>query len=231
MFLNDAFDAVFDRQFRPERPIPAGHITRPAVWRWGLLWLTTGSACLFWINQTTGVIGVVLAVCILLYDAMHKKITFAPVLMGLCRFVLYFAAASAAAEKVTGWAAWCGLAMGLYIVGLSCFARFESMQGPLRFWPLVFLVSPVVLAMLMNAGPYRQNALLLSAVFGLWCLKTLRYAFSSTERDIGRTVSGLLAGIVFVDWLAVADAPREMGIAFIALFATALLLQKLVPAT
>src|SRR6059058_5699428 len=42
MFLNDAFDAVFDRQYRPERPIPSGHITRSTVWKWGLYWLVLG---------------------------------------------------------------------------------------------------------------------------------------------------------------------------------------------
>src|SRR5258706_9705876 len=33
MFLNDAFDADFDRQRRPSRPIPSGKITPEIVWR------------------------------------------------------------------------------------------------------------------------------------------------------------------------------------------------------
>jgi hypothetical protein len=41
----------------------------------------------------------------------------------------------------------------------------------------------------------------------------------------------LLAGIAWVDWLAVADQPRERGAAFIALFLLALLFQRFVPAT
>ena len=44
MFLNDAFDADFDRQRRAERPIPSGAISLPAVWRWGLGWLGAGHA-------------------------------------------------------------------------------------------------------------------------------------------------------------------------------------------
>jgi len=43
-------------------------------------------------------------------------------------------------------------------------------------------------------------------VLGLWVLRSLRTYLWAVERQIGRTVSGLLAGIVFVDWLAVADA-------------------------
>src|SRR5207247_84954 len=42
MFLNDAFDADFDRQHRPERPIPSGAISRSAVWQWGFFWLLIG---------------------------------------------------------------------------------------------------------------------------------------------------------------------------------------------
>jgi len=36
MFLNDAFDAEFDRRYRKERPIPSGMIELKSVWRWGL---------------------------------------------------------------------------------------------------------------------------------------------------------------------------------------------------
>ncbi len=32
MYLNDAFDVGFDRRFRQERPIPAGHIEEKTVW-------------------------------------------------------------------------------------------------------------------------------------------------------------------------------------------------------
>ena len=35
MFLNDAFDAQFDAQHRPERPIPAGDVSRSTVFGWG----------------------------------------------------------------------------------------------------------------------------------------------------------------------------------------------------
>jgi hypothetical protein len=51
------------------------------------------------------------------------------------------------------------------------------------------------------------------------------------DRQIGRTVSGLLAGIVFVDWLAVPDVPRIFGLVFLGLFGLALLFQRFVPAT
>src|ERR1700761_678047 len=42
MFLNDAFDADFDRQRRPERPIPSGKIDAGTVWRTGFGLLLAG---------------------------------------------------------------------------------------------------------------------------------------------------------------------------------------------
>src|SRR6478736_6052578 len=42
MFLNDAFDIEFDRQFRPERPIPSGAISTRAVWLAITILLTAG---------------------------------------------------------------------------------------------------------------------------------------------------------------------------------------------
>ena len=41
-FLNDAFDADFDKEFRRTRPIPAGSFSLKAVWRWGVALLAMG---------------------------------------------------------------------------------------------------------------------------------------------------------------------------------------------
>lgn len=230
MYLNDAFDANFDRQHRKERPIPREDISAGTVWKLGLLWIVLGLASLFWIGHTTGMLGLLLVFCILLYDAMHKLVTFSPLLMGACRFFVYPVAASVGAT-VTGWAVWCGLALALYVIGLSFIARRESARGPVQYWPLIFLPAPIVLAFVMNTGEYRQSAVILSLVLGLWLLRSLRTYLWAVDRQIGRTVSGLLAGIVFVDWLAVADAPRILSLIFLVLFGLAIFFQRFVPAT
>jgi len=234
MFLNDAFDVEFDRQYRKERPIPSGAISSRAVWSLGLTWLVGGMVLLFLGGTREGALGVVLALCVLLYEAIHKAITFSPMLMGACRFSVYAIGASSGAQGVTGWAIWCGLALAIYVVGLSFLARVESARGTIRYWPALLLATPIVLALLMNVGPHREPALWLSLVLGLWIVRCLRRTFWTSSVNIGRTVSGLLAGIVLVDWLAVGPAaqfPKPLNFTFLILFVFALLLQRFVPAT
>jgi hypothetical protein len=231
MFWNDAFDADFDRQHRTERPIPSGVIARRSVWLWGAALLILGAALLLPLGNTTALLTLFLAGSIVLYDAVHKWVAFSPVLMAACRFLLYLVAASTGEKGVAGLAVWSALALAAYIIGLSYLARRESTAGAFSYWPLLFLAAPVGLAGLVNRGEYLPNACLLATVLGLWMLRCLRSTLWTADRQIGRTVSGLLAGIVLVDLLAVADAPQELALVFLFLFAAAILFQRLVPAT
>jgi hypothetical protein len=238
MYLNDAFDAEFDRQRRAARPIPSGQITEVAVWRFGWGWLALGIVLLFGLGKLTGVLALVLAVCIVVYNQAHKLINASPWLMGLCRFWVYVIAGLAGAQDATlpnglpGWSVWCGMALALYIVGLSYVARRESFHGPVPIWPLLFLAAPFILALIMDPGEFRPPALWLALVQGLWVAYCVRPVFQSGNFNIGRVVSGLLAGIVFVDWLAVApECPRGLSLIFLALFGSTLALQRYIPAT
>jgi 4-hydroxybenzoate polyprenyltransferase len=230
MYLNDAFDAEFDAEYRRERPIPSGAISRGSVWRLGITMLVVGTALMFLFGFSTAIFGLLLAASILLYDWLHKLITFSPLLMALCRLLLYLTAASAAVTGVTGLAMWSGLALAAYIVGLSYLARKEATGVVIQHWPQLLLVLPPVLALLVNDRESFQPALLIGAVFVLWTVRTLRSVWVE-PRNVPRAVGGLLAGICWVDLLAVVDQPREMGLVFAGCFVLALVLQKFVPAT
>jgi hypothetical protein len=232
MYLNDAFDVDFDRQHRPERPIPSGAISLPVVWGWGLAWLGLGALSLIFIGKTTGALALVLILCIIIYDATHKVITASPWLMGACRFWIYVIAGSTASWGVNGWPIWCGVALALYVAGLSHMARLESSRARVPRWPLVLLAVPVFLALLMDTGENRVPALLLSLILVLWIARCVRPMFQGGQVNVGRIVSGLLAGIVFVDWLAVAPGcPPALNAVFLILFGATLGLQRFVPAT
>jgi 4-hydroxybenzoate polyprenyltransferase len=231
MYLNDAFDAQFDQQHRPERPIPSGAIGAEAVWVWGFGWLGLGLACLFLFGQTTLICALLLAVAILVYDAIHKIFAFSPVLMAACRFFLILMAASTGRDGLNGLAIWTALVLGAYIVGLSYLARRESALVSLRYWPCVFLAAPLLLALVVNQGEFFLRATVLSVAVGLWMLRCLRFALWSAQRNIGRSVAGLLAGIPLVDLLAVWEGTPALAAVFLGLFALALWFQRFVPAT
>lgn len=231
MYLNDAFDENFDRQHRKERPIPSGAISLEEVWIWGLSWLGIGTFLLVTLGETTAMLSLLLVSSIVIYDAVHKVLAFSPILMAFCRFLLYLIAASCATRGITGLAVWSALVLAAYIVGLSYLARKESVRGVLRYWPCFLLAAPMGLALVVNGGAYQKRALLLSAIFGVWVIRCLRHTFWSGERNIGRTVSGLLAGVVLVDLLALAGGTPWTGLVFVLLFVAALLFQRFIPAT
>ncbi len=231
MFLNDAFDTEFDRQRHASRPIPSGAISLAAVWRWSFALLALGAILLAVLGKTTGVLTLVLLACIIIYDAAHKAITASPWLLGLCRFWVYVIAGSTGVGGVNGGPIWCGAALAFYVTGLSSVARRGNFRGPVPYWPLLLLAAPVFLAMLMNAGEARKDAMLLSLVFVLWAARCARTIFQPGEANVGRIVSGLMAGIILVDWLAVApQIPHTLSaVVFLALFGMTLWLQRFVP--
>jgi hypothetical protein len=59
----------------------------------------------------------------------------------------------------------------------------------------------------------------------------LRFVLWSSQRNVGRCVSGLLAGIALVDLLSVWEGSALVLLTFVALFVLALVFQRFVPAT
>ena len=154
MFLNDAFDAEFDRQFRAERPIPAGQIAERDVWWLGSLLMFFGWLLLFLLGSKVALVGLLLVAAIVLYDAVHKHFEGAPFIMAACRFLLYVVAAAATIRNINEPVLWHGLALAAYIIGLSFLARKESGQGTLSLWPLLFLGLPLVTNVVVH--PHRN---------------------------------------------------------------------------
>ena len=178
----------------------------------------------------TAVLALLLAGSVVLYDWIHKQVTFSPVLMAGCRFFLMLAAASTGRAGVTGTALWTAIALAGWIVGLSYVARRESRRGGIAGWPLAPLILPWILAALIHDGPWLLRSIGWSIVLGLWTAWCLYHTFGSSQRNIGRTVSGLLAAICLTDLLALAPDPGLAAV-FLGLFGLSLLGQRFVPAT
>lgn len=238
MYLNDAFDHESDARERPERPIPSGRIRAREVFAIGfgmlalaLLVLVLGAVS--WANGSGWAAvgsGMVLAGVIIGYDAWHKENPLGPLLMGLCRVLVYVTAAVAVAGRVGSPVVGGAAVLLSYLIGLTYVARLETLAEVRNRWPLAFLGAPFV---------YGLPALLgdpLGAVVYLGVLGWLCYAVSLLVRkgrlNIPRAVVSMIAGISLVDALliaAVGDAARA-GWAILG-FALTLILQRWVPGT
>jgi 4-hydroxybenzoate polyprenyltransferase len=132
MVLNDVYDAELDAVERPERPIPAGHISRTTASSagWALL---SGGVLLSWLAALTcghpmpGLLGVLLAFAIIRYDSVLKSTWIGPVAMGWCRVLNVMLGASVAGALTREWPALLyAIVVGLYTVVLTNVARSET---------------------------------------------------------------------------------------------------------
>lgn len=236
MFMNDACDVDYDKIYRPERPIPSGKIQARTVWLIAVTLIIIGAVSIFHISDSTAFLTSVLIGLILVYNAAHKRISFSPVLLGLCRLILYLLGASVAVETFNGLALWSGLVLALYVVGLSYIAKYESSENYLfSRSTIILLFCPIGLSIIVNDAVYRARGIIISATLVIWLIESLRHLNRGNSNElIMNTVSKLLAGIVLVDLVAVAGTPTYIAhylVAFPVLFVLTLLLQKFVPAT
>src|SRR6478672_11914777 len=66
--FNDVFDAELDSVERPERPIPSGLISKKEAATLGGILLSAGILLAFFVNLTSGVLALLIAICALVYD-------------------------------------------------------------------------------------------------------------------------------------------------------------------
>ena len=239
MYLNDYCDAEFDLRYCPERPIPAGKISRRAVGWLSVLWFLAGFAFLAPLTWPVPGIALLLIAAVVLYDFRHKGVSQAPLVMGFCRFLLYPLAASASPRfpiwhYLSTWPYVCmtGAALGTYVAGITYLARGESRPGKPARWALLLLAAPVLLALGLPMMHFLFPLRLYSAILFLGWIGWLLIPFwRRTKPSIGRVVSGLLAGIVLVDIITAVPFLELQAAWFLLLFFLALLLQRFVPAT
>ena len=201
MVLNDVYDLEVDSRERPERPLPSGRIS--PVWaKWlgyqlllaGVVfgWLAGYAAAATWTAWRSGGVVMLLAVCVVLYDAVLKRTPVASVMMGLCRTFNVLLGMSVA--PAIGGAAWrivyfgpdqllVAGGVGLYIVGVTWFARTEATQSSrlvLVAGTVVMMAGIATISLFPNFGHYSETTT--SASLGAWRILLLVLALTIARR-------------------------------------------------
>jgi len=135
MVWNDYFDLAVDRKERPFRPLPSGKLSVTTA-RWlgvALLVVGVGFAVVAggtsdgWSSEPAIIAGTLVA-AILYYDGWLKHTPIGPISMGACRFLNILLGTSLADPGTlsAGHRLHLALVIGLYIVGVTWFARNEA---------------------------------------------------------------------------------------------------------
>jgi len=140
MFLNDAFDYESDTVFRPDRPLPAGDVSVLAAFVVGFVLMIVGELVIAAQGETfaPALWGLALAGAIIYYNVRHKRDLFGPLVMGICRGLVYCLAASAVSSSLGPAVFVAAAVMTLYVLSLTFIAK--------KLGPKAGVVIPLMIA-------------------------------------------------------------------------------------
>jgi 4-hydroxybenzoate polyprenyltransferase len=228
MFLNDAFDQDFDRRYRPERPIPAGDIKAASVYRAGYGMM---AAAILLIGFNTDwaaeplAWSLLLAALIVYYNYRHKSDPLSPLVMAMCRVMVYFVSASVVGTAIDAQVLIGAATLAAYLVGLTYVAKQENLNDIQNLWPLAFVALPLI-------HFFRGANLIVTILFVGWSIYALSFLIE-TPRRIPNAVVSLIAGISLVDAMIVSTVSGQTTLVFYAVggFLATRLFQKFIPGT
>ncbi|NNL01180.1 MAG: UbiA-like protein EboC [Eudoraea sp.] len=233
--LNDVFDFKIDQIERPERPIPKGDVSLKGASFFGTGLLLSGIFLSFFVNQLSGIIAVVLALMILLYDSFSKKYQFlGPLNMGLCRALNLILGMSLFGEIFHWMYAVIPL---LYIFAITLISRGEVYGENKKhiIWAGL-LYAMVVFIILMITPDIRTQWISLFPFMGLFIFLIYHpliraYRVNSPENIKKAVVSGVLSIIVLDASLAVAFDGWQFGLIVLLLLPLSYILAKIFAVT
>ncbi|MFT4115084.1 UbiA family prenyltransferase [Bradyrhizobium sp.] len=232
MYLNDFFDREIDARERPGRPIHAGEIGANTVSTIGFILLAIGIVLLIPFGTLPVVLGLALAGAILLYDGWHKGNTIAPVIMGLCRALVYVGTGAAVSGDIRLPLVAGAVALTAHVVGLTYAAKQENLNEVGHLWPLGILSVPLLMALPgLSSGWLVVVSALLLGIADVFAVRLL--AKRAKPGAVPRAVSTLIAAICLVDALAVALYGGSVALAALCAcgFVLTRLFQTFIPGT
>jgi 4-hydroxybenzoate polyprenyltransferase len=232
MYLNDFYDRAIDARDRPGRPIDAGEIRAGTVSLIGFGLLAVGIVLMIPFGLAAMISGTLLAGVIVLYDVWHKGNALSPLIMGLCRALVYIGTGVALAGSTSHAIVLGAVALASHVAGITYAAKQESLDRVGNLWPLALLAVPLFVALPAMFGGWIviiAFLLLLAADAGAIRLLVRR----PVPGAVPSAVSGLIAAICLVDALAIALAGGGVPLVAICALGYPLtrLFQKSIPGT
>jgi 4-hydroxybenzoate polyprenyltransferase len=244
MVWNDFFDVEQDRRERPFRPIPSGRVSRAEVGRLGAILLALGVLFALLAGQESvfdllpAALACLLVVLILLYDAWLKHTWAGPLTMGSCRFGNVLLGLTSAGEPIDSWGLHLALLVGVYIVGVTWFARTEaraSKQTTLSSAAMVMLAALLLAVPLPSwFEPPRSSPAFpyLLVLFGfLVGLPVWRAIALPTPERVQSAVKQAILGLIILDAVLATAFAGMVGLSLLALLPPALLLGRWIYST
>jgi 4-hydroxybenzoate polyprenyltransferase len=241
MVLNDVFDVEQDTRERPERPIPSGRVPLELASRLGWAMLLFG-VLLGWLagalnsQIVSGLVATALATAVVLYDRILKRTPLAPLVMGLCRFLNVVLGMSALGQEFHAVHLLVAAGIGVYIVGVTVFARTEaaeSHRGQLLLGVLIMACGIALLAWFPSwadenlprvsqpriAANLGKNWYLFVGMLGmLICWRGAKAIFDPTPGNVQTAVKHSILSLIMLDAVAcsaVRDVPTTITIVFL----------------
>jgi 4-hydroxybenzoate polyprenyltransferase len=253
MLLNDVCDYRWDLAHRPDRPLVTGLVSRRAALGGTLALFALGVVLLWPLGARALLAGLVLIGCIVAYDVWHKTNPLSPLVMAVCRLLVYVTACLAFAWPPPVVLAIAGGLLVLHLVGLTAIAKSEARPSMTGYWPAALLLIAPLYFLLQAPGflapapglpaeapglPAQAAGLpaqvpVLAVADAVWLLVSMRLIYRPAPRRIGAAVARLIAGISLLDLLilaALAAPPLFLALALLA-FGLTLLLQRFVEGT
>ncbi len=184
MVLNDVFDIELDRDEQPYRPLPSGRISLRAARRLGWNLLSIGvmlaaaatvllervpsaHADSLFIAWRPALVAAGLAVLIVLYNAGMKRTVLGPLAMGGCRTLNVLLGMSVLREnwRIEHWIVAAGV--GVYIAGVTWFARDDARRSDRRQLTAAALVMLAGVA-LVGLLPWLSDEIMRKMPTELW---------------------------------------------------------------
>lgn len=230
--LNDVFDAKVDALERPERPIPQGVVSLQTAAILGGSLLMAGILLSFSSNIEAGMVAVLLAGFILLYDAIAKNHSFfGPLVMGSCRGLNLLLGMSLFGLPVgSNW--YFILLPIIYIGAVTLISRGEVHGNNKRNIVLsgllyLFVASVIFFIMLQDRPSFiKVIPFLILFVFSIFRPLIKAYRINTPENIKKAVKSGVLSLVLMDAALASANSTWWVGILILLLLPLSLFLSK-----